>query len=51
LNHLSPALRRIATTFALTIVSGSAYALLAVPPAGAATPRVLAIRFSPDLEH
>jgi membrane-bound serine protease (ClpP class) len=50
LNHVSPALRRIATIFALTIVSVSAYALIAVPPAGAATPRVLAIRFGPDLE-
>jgi membrane-bound serine protease (ClpP class) len=50
LNHASPSLRRIATTFALTIVSISAYALLAAPPASAATPRVLAIRFGPDLE-
>jgi len=50
LNHISPTLRRIATIFALTIVSVSAYALIAVPPAGAATPRVLAIRFGPDLE-
>jgi len=50
LNHVSPPLRRIATIFALTIVSVGAYALLAVPPAGAATPRVLAIRFGPDLE-
>jgi membrane-bound serine protease (ClpP class) len=50
LNHASPSLRRIAATFALTIVSVSAYALLSAPPAGAATPRVLAIRFGPDLE-
>jgi membrane-bound serine protease (ClpP class) len=50
LNQVSPALRRIATILALTIVSVSAYALVAVAPAGAATPRVLAIRFGPDLE-
>jgi len=50
LNQLSPALRGIATIFALTIVSVSVYALIAVPSAGAATPRVLAIRFGPDLE-
>jgi membrane-bound serine protease (ClpP class) len=50
LNHARPALRRIATTFALAVVSISAYALLVVVPAGAATPRVLAIRFGPDLE-
>jgi membrane-bound serine protease (ClpP class) len=50
LNHVSPPLRWIATIFALTIVSVSVYALIAVPPAGAATPRVLAIRFGPDLE-
>jgi membrane-bound serine protease (ClpP class) len=48
--HASPVLRRIATTFALAIISISAYALLAAGPAGAATPRVLAIRFGPDLE-
>jgi membrane-bound serine protease (ClpP class) len=48
--HVSPALRRIATIFALAIVSVGAHALLAASPAGAATPRVLAIRFGPDLE-
>jgi len=48
--HVSPALRRIGTTFALAIVSVSAYALLAAAPAGAVTPRVLAIHFGPDLE-
>jgi hypothetical protein len=48
--HASPALRPIATTFALAMVSVGAYALLAAAPAGAATPRVLAIRFGPDLE-
>ena len=40
----------MATIFALTIISASVYALLVVAPAGAATPRVLAIRFGPDLE-
>ncbi len=50
MNHTRPALRRIATVFALTIASLSAYALLGVAPAAAATPRVLAIRFGPDLE-
>jgi membrane-bound serine protease (ClpP class) len=50
LNHAPPSLRRIATIFALTIVAVSAYALLVVAPAGASTPRVLAIRFGPDLE-
>jgi membrane-bound serine protease (ClpP class) len=50
LNHTRPALRSIATIFALTIVSIGAYALLAAAPTSAATPRVLAIRFGPDLE-
>jgi hypothetical protein len=51
LNNRSSVLRRMATTFALTIVALSADALLVVAPAGAATPRVLAIRFGPpDLE-
>jgi len=48
--HATAALRWIATIFALTIVSLGSYALLAASPAGAATPRVLAIRFGPDLE-
>jgi len=38
LNQLSPAVRRIATILALTIVSVGAYALVAVAPADAATP-------------
>jgi membrane-bound serine protease (ClpP class) len=36
--------------FAVTIVSSFAYILLTAAPAAAATPRVLAIRFGPDLE-
>jgi membrane-bound serine protease (ClpP class) len=43
-------LRRIAVSFSLAILAVGAFALLAVAPAGAATPRVLAIRFGPDLE-
>ena len=50
LNHAAPLLRRGAAIFVLTIVSLSAYALLAATPAGASTARVLAIRFGPDLE-
>jgi hypothetical protein len=48
--HVSPALRRIATTSALAVAAAGAYALLAPAPAGAAMPRVLTIRFGPDLE-
>jgi len=48
--YAPPAVRWIATIFALTIVSLGFYALVAASPAGAATPRVLAIRFGPDLE-
>jgi membrane-bound serine protease (ClpP class) len=50
LNHVAHSLRRAAAIFALTIVSLGAYALLAAAPASASTPRVLAIRFGPDLE-
>jgi membrane-bound serine protease (ClpP class) len=49
-NHVAHSLRRAAAIFALTIVSLGAYALLAAAPASASTPRVLAIRFGPDLE-
>jgi membrane-bound serine protease (ClpP class) len=48
--HVGAALRRIATALAPAVVCISAYALLAAAPAGATTPRVLAIRFGPDLE-
>jgi membrane-bound serine protease (ClpP class) len=50
LNHAAPFLRRAAAIFTLTIVSLSAYALLAPAPASASTAHVLAIRFGPDLE-
>ena len=50
MSHPSPPLHRVAAIFALVIVSISAYALLAAASADAATPRVLAIRFGPDLE-
>jgi membrane-bound serine protease (ClpP class) len=46
----SRTMRRVATAFALLIVAVGAYALVGVAPAAAATPRVLAIRFGPDLE-
>jgi membrane-bound serine protease (ClpP class) len=48
--NVSPLLRRIAVSFALAMLFVGAFAVLAVAPAGAATPRVLAIRFGPDLE-
>jgi membrane-bound serine protease (ClpP class) len=48
--HAPPVLRWMTAIFALTIVSLGSYALVAASPAGAATPRVLAIRFGPDLE-
>jgi membrane-bound serine protease (ClpP class) len=48
--NVSPLLRRIAVSFALAMLFVGALAVLAVAPAGAATPRVLAIRFGPDLE-
>jgi membrane-bound serine protease (ClpP class) len=48
--NVSPLLRRIAVSFALAMLSVGAFAVLAVAPAGAATARVLAIRFGPDLE-
>jgi membrane-bound serine protease (ClpP class) len=50
LNHVAHSLRRAAALLALTIVSLSAYALLVAAPASASAPRVLAIRFGPDLE-
>jgi membrane-bound serine protease (ClpP class) len=48
--NVSPLVRRITVSFALAILAVGAFALLGVAPAGAATPRVLAIRFEPDLE-
>jgi membrane-bound serine protease (ClpP class) len=48
--NVSPLLRRIAVSFALAMLFVGAFAVLAVAPPGAATPRVLAIRFGPDLE-
>jgi membrane-bound serine protease (ClpP class) len=42
--------KRTDWALAATIVSACAYLLLSAAPAGAATPRVLAIRFGPDLE-
>ena len=41
---------KVLTILGPTILVVAAYALLAAAPAGAATPRVLAIRFGPDLE-
>jgi membrane-bound ClpP family serine protease len=41
---------RLLTIFGALVLAGGAYSLLAVAPAAAATPRVLAIRFGPDLE-
>jgi len=41
---------RLLTVFGAFILAVGAYSLLAVAPAAAATPRVLAIRFGPDLE-
>ena len=41
---------RLLTIFGTFVVAVGAYSLLAVAPAAAATPRVLAIRFGPDLE-
>jgi membrane-bound ClpP family serine protease len=38
------------TIFGTSIFAVAAHALLAAAPASAATPRVLAIRFGPDLE-
>jgi membrane-bound serine protease (ClpP class) len=38
------------TVFGAMVLSAGLYALLVVAPAAAATPRVLAIRFGPDLE-
>ena len=43
-------MRRVATAFALLIVSVGAYALVGVAPATAAPARVLAIHVGPDLE-
>ena len=42
---------RLLTISGAFILAVAAYALLAAGPAAAATPRVLAIRFGPDLEH
>ena len=41
---------RLLTTSGAFILAVAAYSLLALAPAAAATPRVLAIRFGPDLE-
>src|SRR2546425_10668351 len=41
---------RLLTISGAFILAVGAYSLLAVAPAAAATPRVLAIRFGPDLE-
>src|SRR6476646_8122535 len=41
---------KMVTVLGATIVAAIAWALLVVAPAAAATPRVLAIRFGPDLE-
>jgi membrane-bound serine protease (ClpP class) len=41
---------RLLTIFCASILAVGAHALVAVAPAAAATPRVLAIRFGPDLE-
>jgi membrane-bound serine protease (ClpP class) len=41
---------RVLTILGSTLLAVGAYALLVVAPAAAATPRVLAIRFGPDLE-
>jgi membrane-bound serine protease (ClpP class) len=41
---------RLATIFGASMLAVGAHGLLAVAPAAAATPRVLAIRFGPDLE-
>jgi membrane-bound serine protease (ClpP class) len=41
---------RLLTIFGALVLAIGAYSLLAVAPAAAATPRVLAIRFGPDLE-
>jgi membrane-bound serine protease (ClpP class) len=41
---------KVLTILGSTLLAFGAYALLAVAPAAAATPRVLAIRFGPDLE-
>jgi len=41
---------KVLTILGPTILAVGAYALLVVAPAAAATPRVLAIRFGPDLE-
>lgn len=43
-------MRVAATAFALLLVTVGALALAGVAPAAATTPRVLAIRFGPDLE-
>jgi membrane-bound serine protease (ClpP class) len=45
-----PRAKRTRLPVAVTIVTACAALLLAAGPAGAATPRVLAIRFGPDLE-
>ena len=41
---------KMVTVLGATVVAAIAWALLVVAPAAAATPRVLAIRFGPDLE-
>jgi membrane-bound serine protease (ClpP class) len=41
---------KMVTVFGATVVAVVSWALLVVAPAAAATPRVLAIRFGPDLE-
>ena len=42
--------RRLLTIFGALVLAFVAYSVFAVAPAAAATPRVLAIRFGPDLE-
>jgi membrane-bound serine protease (ClpP class) len=48
--HASPAVRRVAAAIALVIMGFGGYIAVGSAPARAATPRVLAIRFGPDLE-
>jgi membrane-bound serine protease (ClpP class) len=47
---LTRTVRRVVTALALIVISVGGYVLLNTAPAGAAAPRVLAIRFGPDLE-
>jgi len=50
LTSAAPPVRRVAAVLALAIVGFGGYVMLDTAPAHATTPRVLAIRFGPDLE-